>query len=346
MRQHRLLTTPIFQGSWLSFCGAMAGALTALGHACDVVDVGGYSGYAFLTNVTEGWTDPGSPTLHSGNVKRTLPAVVELWAEIVRGTESLGVRLDHYWDTEQYRFWKEPIPEETTRRARAVFERVKAAIDAGRPVVLWGLVVPEYGIVTGYGAGHTGAADQGDDDHYLVSTFRHTLGQPETPVHYAALQAKGGLEAIFFGEAIAASNDVDRHALRRALRLAEGAGRIFTFETPRHPIREHQRYVTGPDAYDEWARVLEASKPKTVYYEYNAYVAAVVHEAKGMAAAFLQRLAEKHTGAPQAVPLTQAAEAYRQAEAQLARVVSLFPYADSGEMPIEKCREGRPSCAP
>ena len=86
--------------------------------------------------------------------------------------------------------------------------------------------------------------------------------------------------------------------------------------------------------------MLKESKPGTVYYEYNSYVAACIHEAKGLAARFTQRLSEKHAGRSQVPSLAQAAEAYNQAEAQMARFVTLFPCADSGEMPPERCQEG------
>lgn len=325
-----ITSEPQYQGCWLSYCGAVAGALQALGLTVDVVDVAGYSGYTFLTNVTQGWTDPGSPTLHSGNVELTIPSVLDLWAEIIRGTEALGVKIDHFWDPRQFRVWRQPLDSETLSRARGLFEHINAEIDRGQPVVVWGLVVPEYGIVKGY-----------EGDHYLVSTFRSDIGQPEVPVKYDELQAKGGLEALFFREATKGPTaEDDKNAVTRAISMAEGTPYRFEFSTPRHPVREHQRYITGPAAFDEWASVLEESRPGTVYYEYNSYVAACIQEAKRLAARFTQRLLEKHAGRSQVQSLAQAAEAYNQAEALMTRFVTLFPYADTGEMPLEKCRKG------
>ncbi|MBM4237467.1 MAG: helix-turn-helix transcriptional regulator, partial [Euryarchaeota archaeon] len=45
-----------YQPCWLSFTGAVAGCLRALGIECDTVDVGGMSGYSFLVNVAKGRT--------------------------------------------------------------------------------------------------------------------------------------------------------------------------------------------------------------------------------------------------------------------------------------------------
>jgi hypothetical protein len=315
----------VFQDTWLSYAGAAAGVLRALEVPCDVVDVSGYAGLAFLINVTEGWTDPGSTTLHSGNVDRTGDNIVALWQGFSRGLERLGVRSDHFWDPEQYRFWKE-LPAGQLDRARQLYDRVRHSIDAGRPVVVWGLAVPEYGIVNGY-----------DAEHYYVSTFRRYVGQPDDPIRWEALQAKGGLEAVFFEPATAAPDD--RAVVAQALKLARGEVGPFSFDTPGHPVRETQRYVNGPAAYDEWARTLDARVPGTLYYEYNSYNAACLHAARQAAGAFLSRLAQRHAGWPQAEPLARAAEAYQAVEAALRTLTQLCPYADTGDLSPAQCRQ-------
>lgn len=317
-----------YQDSWLSYCAATAGALTALGRPCDVADAAGYSGLAFLVNVTEGWTDPGSPTLHSGNVARTGDGIVALWQDFSRRLEVLGARVEHYWDPQQYHFWK-AIPGEQLARARRLYERVCASIDAGRPVVVWGLVVPEYGLVNGY-----------DTEHYHVSTFRRQAGQPEDPVRWDTLQVKGGLEAVFFEKATPAANPDHRALLTRALVLAQGEVGPFAFETPGHPIRTSQRYVAGPAAYDEWARTLEARVPGTLFYEYNSYNAACLHAAKQAEASFLARLAERYRAQPQAEALAEAARAFGLAEGEVRALTEMCPYADSGDLSPAQCRHG------
>lgn len=323
----RYLDPPaLFQNTWLSYCGALAGALTALGRPVDHSEVSGYSGLAFLLNVTEGWTDPGSPTLHSGNVARTPDSVVALWRDMSLGVQALGVRLEHYWDPEQYRFWND-LDSGQRARARRLYQRVTAAIDLNRPVVVWGLSVPEYGLVNGY-----------DPEHYHVSTYRRHLSQPDDPIGWEALQAKGGLEAIFCEPAPDPPPD-DRAAVARALRLGRGEIGPFTFETPGHPVRETQRYVNGPAAYEEWARTLDAGVKGTLYYEYHSYNSACLHAAREAAASFVDRLAQRHAGQPQAEALAQAATAYRAVTHELSTLTQLCPYADAGDLPPAVCRQ-------
>ncbi len=89
---------------WLSYTGTVAGSLRSLGVDCDTVDVGGYSGYAFIVNVTKGATDPSGPTALGG-----------LWNEIFSGTESLGLSIEVYEDVEYERLSGDPTPEELER---------------------------------------------------------------------------------------------------------------------------------------------------------------------------------------------------------------------------------------
>jgi hypothetical protein len=255
--------------------------------------------------------------------------VLSLWSDFRNGTESLGVRLACVWDPEQYAFWDDARRADNLQRAQRLFERVKQEIDAGLPAMVWGLVVPEYGLVNGY-----------TDDSYLVSTFRPLIGQPDEPVRYDQLQAKGGLEAIFVGEVNSAAGQADDQlALDRAIRMAQGSPYTFAFETPRHPIRERQRYITGLAAYDEWARVLEQHAPETIYYEYLSYNTACVYEQKQVAGQFLRRLAERYRDRPQAEMLSGAAAEYEQAAAELRQMAEMFPFAESGDISAPRCAQ-------
>jgi DNA-binding HxlR family transcriptional regulator len=118
---------------WLSYTGAMTGALRALGVNRDIVDVGGYSGYSFIINVSKGVTCPSGPTALRP----------ETWKEIHKGTESLGYALE--WGGHHGSYPTEPgkpTPEEL-EIVRKLFEKIKREIDErDQPVVLWGLVVP------------------------------------------------------------------------------------------------------------------------------------------------------------------------------------------------------------
>ncbi len=319
-----------FQPCEFSYLGAVAGVLQARGIACDTMDVGGYSGYTFLMKVTAGWTDPGSPSMHSGNVTEVPAAVQQVWAEFRAGTALLGAQLDSYWDTQQFAFWNETQQRANAQRARALFEQVKQEIDAGRPAIVWGLVVPEYGIVNGY-----------TEDSYVVSTFRSLLGQRDEPVPYDQLEAKGGLEAIFVRGERAPATEVDDHAtLTRALAMAAGSPYTFAFETPGHPLGEQQRYITGMAAYDAWAAVLERYEPHTIYEEYLDYISACVYETKHVAAQFLRRMATRYPDRPFTTALQQAATAYDRAAGELEQLVWLFPFGEHTGLTPERCARG------
>jgi DNA-binding HxlR family transcriptional regulator len=297
-----------YQPCWLSYTGAMAGALRGLGVNCDIADVGGYSGYSFIINVAKGNTCPSGPT--------ALPP--ETWKEIHKGTESLGYALEwsgHHgsYPTEP---WK-PTPEEL-EIVRKLFEKIKREIDEqDQPVVLWGLVIPEYGIVRGY-----------EGNAYIVSTFRSLAKQPEEPVLFYNLDSPGAIDAFFFREKIKGnSKAADREALERAVRFASG-------NTPIHP-----NYIGGPASLEEWANVLETIPEQKQNYMGNSYVGACVCESRNMCGQFLRRLAQKHSGEA-SKHLQEAAECYEKELELMKEFTVLFPFKHQGEMKAENREKG------
>ncbi len=296
---------PVYEPCWLSYLGAVSGALKSLGKDRDLVDVGGYTGYAFIANVAKGKTCPSGPT------------ALRCWPGILRATGVLGYKVRSFEDDRSFPEAR-PLSSEDVERARRVFGVVKREVDRDRPVVLWGLDIPEYGIVKGYRG-----------DSYLVSTYRRLVGRPDEPVRYDALEAPGCLHAVSFREEAPAIRERDdRDALRRGIAMAEGGA-----VPPRG-------YVAGPAAFDEWAGVLEAGAPEGLLYQGNAYVAQCQREAKELAAAFLKRLARRYAGRPQAGPLTEAAREYAAAEGLLKQFTAVFPFGMRGEMPPEKRARG------
>ena len=301
-----------YQACWLSYTGAMAGSIRALGVDCDIVDVGGCSGYAFLINVSKGVTCPSGPT--------ALP--LETWKQIHNGTESLGRTIEHYEYPHDYPAKEgNPTPEEI-EIARKLFEKIKQEIDErDRPVVLWGLVMPEYGIVRGY-----------DGDSYITSTVRCLLnpGKPEDPIPFYDLKAPGCIDAFFFREKVEVNTaEADREALERAIKFA--AAKV--------PILE--KYVGGPEALDEWANVLENLPEEKQNYMGNSYVGACVAEGRWMSGEFLKRLAKKHLG-KQSKHLQEAAECYEKSAKLMKEFTQVFPFKHQGEMKLEdrkKCAE-------
>lgn len=299
-----------YQPCWLSYTGAVAGSLKALGTECDIVDVGGYSGYAFMINVFKETTCPSGPTALTDKV----------WEMIHKGTEMLGWKMEHWFDNTPYPM-KEgaPTPEEH-EKVKKLFEKVKKEIEEkDRPVVLWGLVIPEYGIVKGY---------QGNS--YLVSTFRKLTepGKPEDPVAYHELKAPGCLDAYFFKDKIKVDRQkTDRQALERAINFATGS------------VPVHNKYVAGPAALDEWANQLENLPNDKLIYMGNSYVGNCVAEGRAMSAAFLKRLAKRLKG-KQSKHLLDAAKSYEQGAELMEQFNKVFPFKQQGEMTLEDRKKG------
>ena len=293
---------------WLSYTGAMAGSLRALGVDCDTVDVGGYSGYAFIINVSKGVTCPSGPT--------ALP--LKTWQQIHKGTESLGWTIEHYEYPHDYPAKEgNPIPEEI-EIVRKLFEKIKREIDErDRPVVLWGLSAPEYGIVKGY-----------EGNFYLTSTFRTLSNQPEKPINFYDLKAPGCIDAFFFRNKIEVDAiPADRETIERAINFGTANVQILN------------NYVGGPAALDEWANVLENLPEEKQNYMGNSYVGACVSEGRWMSGEFLNRLSKKYHG-KQSKHLHEAAKCYEKGWKLMEEFTRIFPFKFQGKMKLEDRKKG------
>ncbi|MBY8998077.1 MAG: hypothetical protein KGD60_10105 [Candidatus Thorarchaeota archaeon] len=313
-----------FVASWITYLSTATGILKAMGKEVDLVDVAGYSGNAFHLNTSKGDTCPSSPTV----------APYETFAE---GLESFG------WKVEQIRESPDFNPSDDDKqneRAKNYFEEIKDTVtQTRRPVGIWGVPnVPEFGIVNGF-----------DGDKYVVSTFRSlpTMPLEDDPISYLKLHAPGGLFKMIFKDIIDVKEDSarDKEAVERAVAIAKG-------------IEEIEKYVSGPESFDEWALNLETGivpesqdemKELTditkLNYHGNSYVAACTQEGLDLAAAFLERLAEYYQGQPFCNKLVQASENYRQAAALMKEYTELFPFShdknwDPDEFPDGKRYQG------
>jgi DNA-binding HxlR family transcriptional regulator len=297
-----------YQPCWISYTGAVAGCLKALGTDCDIVDVGGVSGYAFLLNVARGMTCPSGPTAFPEKT----------WKQIRNATEELGWTLETVAYDGSYPEREGSPTSKEIEKARGIFEKIKQEIDEkDRPVVLWGLVIPEYGIVKGY-----------EGNSYIVSTYRRLIGQPEDPVLFHDLKAPGCLDSIFFREKVKSRGEAaDKEALKRAIDFASAKVSVLS------------NYVAGPEALEEWANVLETLPQSKQNYHGNSYVGNCYHEGREMCAQYLKRLAKRHPG-KQSKHLVKAAEAYERGGAIFKEFTQLFPMGFEGDMNLDKSKEG------
>ena len=278
---------------WISFNGAMGGALRAQGVECDLVDVSGRTGYAFLLNVPKGRMCPSAPTALEDSVYR----------EMVKGAGELGAE-GKLW-TEPGGYMGNAGPDETEReRARRLFEMVKGEIDlTGRPVVLWGLPIPEFGIVNGY-----------EGTRYVASTYR-SMDAPEKEelVEAESLQSPGCLMTVSF----APKFNHEGRWLARAVEMASGKIDIC------------EGYMAGPKAAQEWSNCLLRADDSE--YIGNSYTAACWSEGRSNAGVFLRRMARKQRGRVNR-ELLEAAGAYARGAQVMEEFVGLFPFNFQGRI--------------
>lgn len=310
IERHLISRKVHYQPCWLSLLGSCAGALTALGKRCSAAHVGGYSGYSFLINVAKGETCPSGPTaIHP-----------KTFRQMISGIEDLGWKIDAFEYPHSYPSKHGSPSSEELQLVMGLFQRIRREITKkNRPVVLWGLAAPEYGIVYGY-----------EGDSYLVSTFRSLLkpGVAEEPIPYQNLNAPGCIDAFFFKEKVKVNPvKARREALARALSFAEGDIDILG------------NYVAGPVALEEWATVLEELPEKRQNYMGNSYVGACVQEGRALSATFLKGAAKKMP-ASSGKHLSGAASAYSKGARVMSDFVKIFPFGFKGRLPAGKRSEG------
>ncbi|MHA2357975.1 MAG: hypothetical protein ACXABK_04320, partial [Candidatus Heimdallarchaeaceae archaeon] len=187
-----------------------------------------------------------------------------------------------------------------------------------KPAIIWGIPVPEYGIVYGI-----------EGESYIVSTFRGLNNQPDDPIKYNELQAPGGLHAFYLtDENEGITDERNKEAIERAIRMAKGDG----LKVP--------DYVSGPEAFEVWAGLLEGRKFDEKSYHGNSYVAACTHEGLYASGEFLYGLAVNYSGQSQAAHLENASKEYQEAADLMKEFVEIFPFGFKGELPEDKCLKG------
>ena len=288
-----------YKPSWFSYQGAVQGVLNSLGVDVGLADVIAVSGYGWITNAMKKNMCPSAPSAFHGDI----------WMGNYKATENLGYRIDVVgsggfdWDDKQ-----NPTPESVVN-AKKQFEAVKKEIGSDRPVVMWGVPIPEYGIVNGYRG-----------ENYIVSTFRSLLGQSDDPIHYSGLMAPGGLVFLRFAE----PKELDpRKAVEDTLRRGYRLGVGYVPQLP--------EYVMGPGAYDVFAKNLTEEPFDDASYHGTAYTMACLMEAKGAIAEYLRKVDPLLEG-----DLITVSEKFGELHQVLNKCHETFPMGP-GEMLEEKC---------
>ena len=302
----------IYQSHGLSYSSAISGALQALGEEWDVDDVTAFSGYGFLINTLKETLCPSGPT------------ALAAWKTIQDSTELLGWEFDHYIEFEPFPSTSDPsqpLSETDEKRARKFFNMVKEAIDKhDRPVVIWGIPVPEYGIVNGY-----------QDDFYLVSTFRTLLKQEETPIAYNKLQAAGMMELFIFERKTKHPSEREyKESIARALKMAKGEGVAF------------DGYVAGPEAYDVLIKqIMETEEDKMQKFAFG-YLVDCYLCARDSAFNYLTKLSKKYEDRDFGKYIEKAVRTYGKIDNLYKELANHFPIFGDQDVSLknrEKCAD-------
>ncbi|MCX6646817.1 MAG: hypothetical protein NTY09_10770 [bacterium] len=211
-----------YQPAWLTWVASVTTCLNALGHDVDCADVAAASGYAFMISVHKTLC-PSGPTVFD-------------WGGLINGINMLGRSTVVFTSADCH--IGEAICDRTREHARQVYELVEREIKAGRPCVLWGTYVPEFGVAVGV-----------DDGKYIVKSFRECHNEDQPPIPYDDVQAPGGPYMMGFPSPTKSISDcqLDKFVLAKAVNL------LLAPNTDKH-------YSFGLEGYDAWIDAIKENK--------------------------------------------------------------------------------------
>jgi hypothetical protein len=267
-----------YQPAWLTWVASTTTCLRALGVECDTVDVAGFSGYAFHCCVHEALCPSGPTELD--------------WSQLSRAAHCLGRATIEF---------RSPCCESngTAREesCRAAFEMVRAELQAGRPCVLWGTYLPEFGVAVGI-----------EGESYRVKSFKEVLGEEEPLIPYNRTEPPGGVYVLGFpAKAEYGELQRDLETILLALR---------SWSLPPWGV-----YRYGAQAYELWIDALRSGRAERFGCGYNT---ACYAEARRFAQRFFERMSARRPLA--ADLLRKVAESYRQAADAMKGVSEIFPF--------------------
>lgn len=252
-------TTPArFDCSWTSYAGAAHGVLTAAGmFEPDFTRFMGLSGMAFHL------------IMHQECCISSV-TVYDWVYEHQAALERLGILSEVF----------QSMPDSPAYAAacRRAVENIKAAVDRGTGVILWGVDTGEFGVIYGYD----------DEDGVLQADGCAKFGPGSNPILYENVGRTFPDAPILHYQIPIAKVAVDMDgAYRSSLEYY-----VRHMESPQHIAPAYQ---AGLKAYDNWIGALETGKFSSTGLLYNLTVYA---DAKRHAAGYLQFLAGSWKGLP------------------------------------------------
>lgn len=277
--------------NWTSIAGALEGVLVYLGEAHDRSTLMGLTGHAFRLSI---WTSREGIADGESASRIDFDHAVRLYA-------NLGYRVEHVSGR--------PEERDYGRRRDEAIKRIRRSIDRGLPAVVYGLQVPEFGLVKGY--------EDRAGLFYVSTTVSPQYGEALPLSQWPAPGHLEWVEAILLGD----RRPVDRRAAEQmalafAVELAE-QGEPGPADTA-HGYAAYQRWLEG---YAEPGRLAAVG---------NARCIQVVQAARHDAARFLRDIARDYRVGVAAL-LKQAATAYDAETLAFSRLATLFPYPGGGD---------------
>ena len=286
-----------YPGAMNSFAASITGILNSLNKEYTVPFVDGFSGMSFLNNFTKDAIDGNSHLKYCD------------WTEILEATSRLGYKMHGYFEKSAFPTYYGSITIQDIERAQNLFNVVKREIKQyQKPIALFGILVPEYGIVNGC-----------FQDYYMVHGHHKDMGYSGFPCQFYALKTANYMHAVFIREKSAPLIDNDyKNALERAIKFAELGSNPNNQETQ----------VTGPHLFEEWANLLESNDEilTSLNPQANAFLGMYYAESKRHCATFLHDLADKYANKTFSFMIQKAADKYQEVAERLGEFSALFPF--------------------
>ncbi len=301
---------PTFQNHSLTYIGAITGALQSLGSKVTTDELAGFTGYGFLLAIPKGRLWLGAPTAHT------------LWSTFASLIRKFGWKVKSYIEEESLpsdHEHNQPLSIRDDLRARKLFDKIKKEIDKDKPVVFWGVPVPEFCIVKGY-----------RDHNYIVSTYANLSEELQNQFPYDKIDSEGSVHLIMFDKGTTEEiSDKDyKESIERAIYIAENKN------------LGREGYITGISAYDEWTKTLEEIEDEGTQYFDNAYMVDSFYHGRKSVVNYLEKLSKIFSGNAQSIPLQKAADEYKAVVENYEELREIFPRTYDGILTVELCEKG------
>jgi len=292
----------------LTLLGAISGIMKALGSKITIDELAGLTGLCFLTIIDQNRLWVTAPSGHT------------LTKSILEIISNSGWVFQRYTDIGTFPSDPtKPLSAKDEERAQKLLKLTKREIDKDRPVVLWGIPVPEWGIVKGY-----------KDENYIVSTFRRIEDRFENQIPYNKINADGALGALFLIDVSKEKiNDVDyKESIRRAVSISK--------------VNRYGRegHITGLRAFDKWIYLLENEIDQGTKYFGNAYLIQTFLASKKSVVIYLKKLSNTYRNQSQQAALDKAVKEYLEVVEIYEKLQELFPLIYGGVFTKESVSKG------